>query len=263
MKRSSHVIILSLLLTILVAVNLSTSEGKQLSELPLPQPAPTVTAVSSRQRIDELQATFDRLDTVADKKESDVKVKVKGNTEATGQVVIELKDKESANAFPEFAEDQYVIDLSLLDIPETFIFETIRAIFLNQSKVGSLDGVKVKQIGATANYEVVEDYSYQSGTAKITVPKGFVYDRASIPRFFWVIIDKDSLSNVAPLFHDLLYRNGGRLEQRLVAPYRTFSREETDKLFLELMEKCGVDTFRRKAAYQAVRRFAASSWQRR
>ena len=69
-----------------------------------------------------------------------------------------------------------------------------------------------------------------------------MYDRASIPRIFWLIIDKDSLSNVAPLFHDLLYRYGGRLPPNLVSPYREFSREDTDKLFYDLMVKCGVDS---------------------
>ena len=110
------------------------------------------------------------------------------------------------------------------------------------------------------NYEVVEDYTYKSGTYSITVPKGFIYDRASIPRVFWVLIDKDSLSNVAPLFHDYLYRNGGELPANQVSPYRKFSREETDELFLELMTKCGVNKWRREAAYQAVRRGAMLAW---
>ena len=129
-----------------------------------------------------------------------------------------------------------------------------------QSMCGSLPGVKLIQLGATRNYEVAEDYLYEPGAYKMTVWKGFVYDRASIPRIFWVLIDKDSLGNVAPLIHDLLYRYGGAIPQNQLSPYRRFSRKEADDLFLELMTKCGVTKGRREAAYQAVRRFAGSSW---
>jgi hypothetical protein len=99
-----------------------------------------------------------------------------------------------------------------------------------------------------------------SDTYKITVLKGFTYDRASIPRIFWVIIDKDSLGNVAPLLHDLLYRNGGLLPTNQVTPYRKFSRKETDDLFLEVATKCGVSKWRRDLVYQVVRNFGGSSW---
>ena len=116
------------------------------------------------------------------------------------------------------------------------------------------------QVGATVDYDVVDDYVYDGGTYKITAWKGFRYDRASIPRIFWVIIDKDSLSNVAPLFHDLLYRHGGELPQERVTPYRTFSRLETDNLFRELMGKCGVGAVRRELAYRAVRNFSGFAW---
>lgn len=116
------------------------------------------------------------------------------------------------------------------------------------------------QIGAGVDYRVVEDYTYDSGAYRITVLNGFTYDRASIPRVLWVLIDKDSLSNVAPLLHDLLYRHGGALPENQVSPYRKFSRKDTDDLFLELMTDCGVKRWRREAAYQAVRRFSGFAW---
>ena len=107
---------------------------------------------------------------------------------------------------------------------------------------------------------MVEDYTYESSGYKITVPKGFIYDRASIPGIFWVVIDKDSLSNVAPLFHDFLYRHGGKVEQKYVVPYRTYTREQTDDLFDELMKKSGVVDWRRKAAHKAVRTLSGPYW---
>ncbi len=117
------------------------------------------------------------------------------------------------------------------------------------------------QIGASKDYQVVEDYTYRADNKyNITVLSGFIYDRASIPRIFWVIISQDDLSNVAPVFHDLLYRNGGVLPISQVSPYRTFEREDVDNLFLELAKKCGVSPLKANIAYQVVRKFGGPSW---
>ena len=151
-----------------------------------------------------------------------------------------------------------------LNVPDSYVDEKVRAAMSNAGSA-ELPGVKVRQIGSTADYEVVEDYTYGSRRRNdnnevveysITALNGFVYDRSSIPRIFWVIISKDDLSNVPPLFHDLLYANGGVLPQGQVKPYQTFQREHADDLFLELMRKSGVKSWRSTLAYQAVRRFA-------
>lgn len=223
--------------------------------MPRPSPPevkpPTIqTNKAQAPTVPELQNTFKQVDTVRN-----VEVEFAGASESSGNLSIRLG--EAGGPVPESA---FTIDLGLLVISQSFITETIIKIFSRNTKVGSLEGVKVRQIGATADYEVTEDYTYQTKDYKITVPKGFIYDRASIPAIFWVLIDKDSLSNVAPLFHDFLYRHGGKLEKKYVSPYRTFMREETDNLFLELMTKCGVVEWRRKAAYKAVRNFSATYW---
>lgn len=209
-----------------------------------------------------------------DEESDTVKVKVTGDGESSGNIIISTKravntsktaTESAGESIPQSSskwkeETLLNIDLSELTVTDKYIDEKIAAAFAIQGNVGTLPGVKVRQIGASGNYEVVEDYIYNSGAYSITVLNGFTYDRASIPRIFWVLIDKDSLSNVAPLFHDLLYRNGGVLPNNQVSPYRKFSREDTDKLFLELMTKCGVKQWRREAAYQAVRRFAGPAW---
>ena len=154
----------------------------------------------------------------------------------------------------------FEIDLTNIEVPDEYINQKIASAFLSDSQNGTCPGVKLMQVGATQDYDVVEDYTYDDGPFKITAWKGFRFDRASIPRIFWVIIDKDSLSNVAPLFHDLLYRHGGKLPPERVVPFRTFTRDQTDDLFRTLMTKCGVNPIRRELAYQAVRKFAVGSW---
>ena len=84
------------------------------------------------------------------------------------------------------------VDLKDVDISDDYIKAKLQASIAN--KFADLPGVKVMQIGATADYEVVEDYTYDTSEYSITALKGFRYDRASIPRNFWVIISKDDLS---------------------------------------------------------------------
>ena len=218
---------------------------------PMPQSSPPTVQSKNTQTptIPELEKKFKLVDAVPD-----VDVDLPPN-ESSGKLTL-LVEGHALNDQDGF----FSVDLGLLIITQTFITDTIIKIFSRTTKAGSLESVKVRQLGATADYEVVEDYSYDASGYKITVPKGFVYDRASIPGIFWVIMDQDSLSNVAPLFHDFLYRNGGKLDKKYVVPYRTFSREETDSLFSELMAKSGVVEWRRKAAYKAVRNFSEKYW---
>lgn len=216
--------------------------------------------------VKELEAKFKQIDQRAEHDE--IEVNVEDGQESSASLNITVTVAKSPGAKPESplestqeTETLLNIDLADVDIPDSYIDEMIDAAFLNEA-VGQLPGVKVSQRDATAEWEVVEDYTYQSNEQKfsITALKGFVFDRASIPRPFWVIISKDDLSNVPPLFHDLLYRNVGILPTNQVTPFRTFQRKDADDLFLELMKKTGVKSWRARLAYHAVRRFAAFAW---
>ncbi len=196
-----------------------------------------------------------------------VKVRVSGKKESTASINVAVERTEliapsSAGGKEEDVTTKKSLDIDLKNIavPDEYINEKVATSFLAEHQIGTCEGVKIMQVGATGDYDVVDDYVYDGGTYKITVWKGFRYDRASIPRIFWVIIDKDSLSNVAPLFHDLLYRHGGKLPQDRVTPFRTFSRLEADNIFRELMGKCGVGAVRRELAYRAVRNFSGVAW---
>ena len=258
MRYPSFLILFLLTATMmLMGLNTSHVDGKLSTNSPPPKPAPTTTTYSSTAEIDR---TFERVDAYEERNPKKVEVDVKGRNESDAKVIITLKDPKTAPELVEFSGGKYVIDLSIITIPESYILAAITSVFNRDPKAGSLPGVDVRQIGNTPVYEVVNPYSYIYKGSRITVPQGFRYDRASIPRVFWVLIDKDSLSNVAPLFHDLLYRYGGVLDPKLVTPYRKFRRDEADDLFYELMGKCGVEEWRRSAAYEAVHHLAKSHW---
>ena len=92
-------------------------------------------------------------------------------------------------------------------------------------------------------------YAYQDGGHEITIPEGFKFDLSSIPRPLWWIVAPFELSISAPLVHDFLYRNGGKV------PSKTYTKKEADLLFRRMMAEEGVSAWRRGAAYQAVRLF--------
>jgi hypothetical protein len=187
-------------------------------------------------------------------------------------------------------EEVMKIEIGNAEISDEHIYQRL-TLKIDPTLVGRLPEVKLMGIGTTGVYEVVEDYSYpidycsigrdvpyevlqqyQSGMGSqdrpvphlctVTVKAGFQFDRATIPRIFWLLISKEDLSNVAPLFHDLLYRFKGVLHRDWVKPYTTFSRREADNLFFHLMAKSCVTSWRVHVAYQAVCHFSAFAWGR-
>jgi hypothetical protein len=83
----------------------------------------------------------------------------------------------------------------------------------------------------------------------ITVPKGFVTDLASIPRFFWSAFPKTGRYMSAAILHDYLY-----WDQRC-------TRTEADRIFDIEMMSYGVDNTSRKLIFAAVSDFGSSAWQ--
>ncbi|HEY0349425.1 MAG TPA: DUF1353 domain-containing protein [Pyrinomonadaceae bacterium] len=219
--------------------------------------------------IEKLQAQLNDIDKLY--KEGSVEATISGEPGSPFSLVVSATNPPAVESVDENAAPieslLNVVNLNTIAVPQDFIDDAVDRIFSNPNPGGDLPGIKVMQIGATKDYVVVEDYAYHADAGyDITVLKDFKYDRASIPRIFWAIIDKDDLSNVAPVFHDLLYRHGGVLPpdevplEGTVSPSREFVRADVDKLFRELAKKCGVSSWRAQLAYEAVSKFGGPSW---
>jgi hypothetical protein len=85
-------------------------------------------------------------------------------------------------------------------------------------------------------------------TEIITVPKGFVTDLTSIPRFFWSAFSKTGPYMSAAILHDYLY-----WDQRC-------TRAEADRIFDIEMKSYGVNDTSRKLIFSAVSDFGEGSW---
>ncbi|MBC3539853.1 DUF1353 domain-containing protein [Rufibacter sediminis] len=106
-------------------------------------------------------------------------------------------------------------------------------------------------------------YLYQGDGFTLTVPAGYAFDLASVPRAVWWAIAPFELSIVAPLVHDFLYDYGGELPAPAVYPYRVFTRRQADYLFLEIMRREGVAELKARIAFNAVRAAGWIGWKGR
>ena len=81
----------------------------------------------------------------------------------------------------------------------------------------------------------------------ITVPVGFVYDKASVPRIAWWWLPRDDRYVIdAALFHDYLY-----VTQKIEGEW--IQRIEADQIFYGLMRQAGMRWTKAQLAYRAVR----------
>jgi hypothetical protein len=124
-------------------------------------------------------------------------------------------------------------------------------------------------------YELVADWTYEwkhdGIRRRITVPKGFVCDGASVPRLVWTLtgILPDGLIRAAALVHDWLYKHQGRLPLGSYQEFRdgawagldwVVSREVADRLFARIMREAEVRKVRRRMAYVTVRACGWWAW---
>ena len=82
----------------------------------------------------------------------------------------------------------------------------------------------------------------------IVVPKGFITDFTSVPRFFWRIFPPWGKYGKCSVVHDYCYFK------------QLYSRQICDKVFLECMKDYRVSGWRRNIIYWAVRTFGWIGW---
>jgi hypothetical protein len=109
------------------------------------------------------------------------------------------------------------------------------------------DDIYLKDLGihkGTRKYELMEDFRIfcDDKNLLITVPKGFITDGVSSPKFAWPIVGPMGSAFPAALGHDWCF-----------SPFNNkFNWKESNWLFLQLMQKCGVGFFKRRLIYFAV-----------
>lgn len=105
-------------------------------------------------------------------------------------------------------------------------------------------------------WRVERAFSYHAGEKEdmevIFIPKGFITDGASIPKFAWPIVGHPLQKYAqAAVVHDYLYHT------------QTSKRKRADVIFHEAMGVLKVANWKRTIMYQAVRRFGWIPWNKR
>lgn len=104
-------------------------------------------------------------------------------------------------------------------------------------------------------WRVNRAFKYHVGSKEskeiVAVPKGYITDGASIPRFLWGIVGHPfGRYAQAAVVHDLCY------EKNL------YSRKRSDEIFLEAMQVLGVPWLTRRIIFRAVRMFGWISYKK-
>lgn len=92
----------------------------------------------------------------------------------------------------------------------------------------------------------------------IIVPNGFVTDFASVPWPASMLIPLSGRHNMAAVVHDFLYSLLGEIQSPNNMKKRT--RAECDRIFLQALEACKVNIFKRQIMYRAVRLGGWAPW---
>jgi hypothetical protein len=84
-----------------------------------------------------------------------------------------------------------------------------------------------------------------------TIPEGFEFDGASIPRIFWRLVKHPYVPDiiVASLVHDYLYQTS-----------RVYPREVVDRIYYDLARRYGVSRSRAMTMFIALRLFGWVRW---
>lgn len=123
-------------------------------------------------------------------------------------------------------------------------------------------------------YRLEKEYRYMWMTdawRMIIVPKGLIYDGASVPRIAWTVsgILPDGLLRAGALIHDFLYMNRGSLPpqnfKRLVnGQWETcteiLTRKQCDDLFASVLREADYPAWKIEIAYWAIRAFGWYAW---
>ena len=108
------------------------------------------------------------------------------------------------------------------------------------------EDLEVKLIGGEG--VLLKEFTYYEkfGGIKITVPKGFKTDFATVPPLFQVFFPVIGRYNKAAILHDYLYESDS---------IPSLKRKKADKIFLNAMKILRVGFIRRNLMYLAVRLF--------
>lgn len=96
----------------------------------------------------------------------------------------------------------------------------------------------------------------------ILIPKGFIFDAASVPRLLWPIINPTGTALIPSMIHDLAYKYDCLLDsnKQKITIHEKDHRKVFDKLFRDIGVYVNGYTFVSDITYLALRMFGLVAW---
>lgn len=130
--------------------------------------------------------------------------------------------------------------------------------FPNTAKLEAL--ASEDKVSKLPEFKLLEDYNVIVDGMQFTVPKGFITDLASIPRWArWYINPSDTDIQPIAILHDYLYVYcGGTLPGSTLN--RKLTRNESDELLYAGCRALKMNVFKAHIVYYSVNLFGKSVW---
>jgi hypothetical protein len=110
------------------------------------------------------------------------------------------------------------------------------------------------------NWEVAEDFHFEVNGEEYVIPKGFVFDGASVPKFLASWLSPVGILLMGGLVHDYAYKYTVLLKKGKKKTSAPMTQKEADKLFRDInIEQNGIHVLN-YAAYYALRLGGFVAW---
>ena len=108
-------------------------------------------------------------------------------------------------------------------------------------------------MGTENRYQLAENWLVRAPGMDFTVPKGFIFDGASIPRALWRLCGSpyDAPRVIAALAHDFLYAT------------HICTRKEADIIYRDMQIDLSIAAWKARVEYRALRLFGWIAWKNR
>jgi len=109
-------------------------------------------------------------------------------------------------------------------------------------------------------WEIAEDFHFEVNGEQYVIPKGFVFDGASVPKFLASWLSPVGILLMGGLVHDYIYKYEVLLKQNKLKTSSKMTQKQADQLFRDInIEQNGIHVLN-YAAYYALRLGGFVAW---
>lgn len=111
-------------------------------------------------------------------------------------------------------------------------------------------------------WELVEDYIFYIPwlNEKVLVPKGFIFDGASVPRALWFFVDPTGILLIGSIFHDFGYKYNALLNDKFEVICKDAGQAFFDEQIKEVSSYVNNTHFMEDVSWAALRGFGFLAW---